>query len=552
MAKKVTKQKDIKPPPSMGSPIGVPIGISGWGQTPQRRRFYQGQSDSWLFETNPALVRPQLYRSLQAMRSRIPVIATYVLLFNSFISKAKFSLKPVEDGDIAAAETAEKLLWSRLESSWSRMLVKMASYRLLGFSTCEWVAEQDENGLWGLTDIFHLPQWTITSMNMDKREKVESFNQQAFGVQEAMIPRAKTFYLVEDGTVDSPYGRGVLAECAETGLELLNLTELEQRGNLSNLHRKPNVLAPLAELAEKRQNGELTEDQYQRMIAPLMQFIQNPDSGPDINMMFESQTYPAYREGGAVESPSNQRVWDLIYPQPVPTDLSGQNPIERKTTEIARMLGIEALLLGNNSTGSFALAEVQADLFAAGIDGVLRDIANEATRVLKILWVANEGRLHPEAEQHLAEKEAADKEKEDAKAERMQALNNGGDDKPGGKSDALSKAIDDAEAQRVEPERPGRAEPVNGDWSSLAPTVEADLAAFIDAGQMVELVQNIAGLGLTINPDSNMVRDILDRAGLDADGAFQSMEEQHADKLEEMEARGMNDGPPGGGFPPKE
>ena len=540
---------DLKPPPNMGGTFGMPLGVFMGAS----RRVFQGQ-ENWLVESNPALIRPQLYRTLQRMRELIPIVSTYTHIFNSFVGKARFSFKPVEDGDVASTETAEKLLWGDLQANWPKMLVKMAAYRLMGFSVVEWVAEADENGLWRLTDLVPIPPWTVQSMQLDKNQRVSGVHQNSWaGRGEVMIPRAKCFYLVDDSNVYNPYGRGVLADCAQVALDILQLQELEQKGNVSNLRRKPNILAPLADLAKQLKNEDITQDQYNNMIQPLRDFILSEDTGPDLNMILESMSYPAMREGGAVETPSALRIWDTIYPDPVPTDLSGQGPIERKTTELARMLGIEALLLGNNSTGSFALAEVQADLFAAGVDGVLRDIAAELTRVLKILWIVNEGRLHPEAERHLAEKEAAEREKENAKEERLKAINGGGGAKgdAGGEAkgaDKLSKAVEDSEARRVDPggERDG---PPNGDWGSLAPTVEADLAAFIDAGQMVELVRNIAGLGLTVNPDSNMVRDILDRAGLDADGAFQGLEEQHADQLEEMEARGFGEGPPDEGKP---
>ena len=553
--------EDLKPPPKMTSQIGSPIGVLSFGKP---RKVFQG-SEGWLVEENPALRRPQLWRTLKALRTKLPIISTYVQLYNAFVAKAKFSFKPQEDGDTASVETAERLLWGDLEANWPRILVKMAAYRLAGFSVCEWIAEPDANGLWRLTDIIHLPQWSIHSMEMDKREKVVLFEQQVYGsVKQPLIPRAKTFYLAETSTVDSPYGRGVLADCAETGLQLLNLLELEQRGNLSNLRRKPNILAPLADLMQQRAKGEITQEQYDQMIGPLREFILGEDSGPDLNLILESQTYPALREGGAVESPTAARVWETIYPQPVPTDLSGQAPIERKNNELARQLGIEALLLGSTSTGSFALAEVQAGLFYQSIDSVLSDIADELQRVLRILWVANEGKLHPEAEQHQMEKEAEEQEKENAKAERLAQINgkqgaNGGDDAK------LSKAIEDAAAVEVKPGDKGPGDrreealaagkPMEpADYAAMAPEVQSDLSAYLSAGDLVELASSIAGLGLTVNPDSNMVRDMLDRAGLDADGAFQGLEEQHADKMEEMEARGFGEGPPdgegGGGKPP--
>ena len=543
-----SKRADFRAPPGISSPYGSPLGATTFGGgRGGGRRWFQGQDD-WLLETNPALRRPQLYRSLKIMRERLPIIATYTAIFQSYCAKAKYSFKPQEDGDNASAETAERLLYGDMQANWPQLLIKMAAYRLMGFSVVEWIAEQGDDGLWRLTDAWHIPQWSVTSMELDRRERVTHFNQQGIGIaQEARIPRAKCFYLSEQANVDSPYGRGVLADCAEVGLQLLQLQELEHRGNLSNLRRKPNVLAPLADLNKQLADGAIKKEDYNRMVGELQAFIQNPDSGPDIDILWESQTYPALREGGAVESPSNQRVWDLVYPQPVPTDLSGQSPMERKTTEIARLLGIEALLLGTTSdTGSFALAEVQAGLFHQAIDSVLRDIADEKQRVLRILWTVNEGRLHPEAERHQQEKEQADLEAENAKAERLKAINGGGEGGKDKQSDPLSKAIDDVNARKSKPERP-RGEPAEpGDYASMAPDVQADLSTYISAGDLIEIVQNVAGLGLTVNPDSNMVRDILDRAGLDADGAFQGLEDAHLDRMEEMEARGIEEGPPNG------
>ena len=473
-------QKSLAPPPRKTRPLGRPFEFFNMGGS---RRMYQSY-EGFIVETNPALRKPQIYRTIRTMTDRIPIIATYVQLFNAFVGKAKFSFKAVKEGDEQSVEEANRIFYSEFEGHWPRSLTKMAAFKLNGFSVNEWVPKVSENGEgWVLKRFVNLPQWTIQDILFDPVEaEVDYFLQVQLnhGSIRQKIPRTRTAYLVEQGpNVDSPFGRGVLTNAAYIGLQILQLMELEQAGNIANLRRVPNLYAPYALIRQQVSTGQLTEEQGDELLKRFEEILTDPDSGPDIKTVLESQSYPINRPDGTT-MPSNERIWAVEYPPPVPVIESGKEPIERKTNAIARMLGIEALLLGQQGVGSFALAEVQASLWYQTLDSTLADIARELKSVLKHIWVWN------------------------------------------------GKSEDDV------------------------PDVEYDRASYLSPGDLIDLVNKLANLGMQVNPEGGLVQEILDKAGLSAEHAFLSPEEKLEEEVKRNEALGgeMEAGP-GGGFPPK-
>ena len=64
--------------------------------------------------------------------------------------------------------------------------------------------------------------------------------------------------------------------------------------------------------------------------------------------------------------------------------------IERLNRELARVLGVEQLLLGSGSTGSYALSKDKTSSFRLLVDGALQEIGKTVEKdLLETLWRLN-------------------------------------------------------------------------------------------------------------------------------------------------------------------
>jgi phage gp29-like protein len=98
-----------------------------------------------------------------------------------------------------------------------------------------------------------------------------------------------------------------------------------------------------------------------------------------------------YRASGENQSPASTYQWDveLLRGDNGPHD-SVAAAIERLNREMARILGVEQLLLGSDSKGSHALAQDKTQSFGLLVDSTLREIRELYERdFLDPLWELN-------------------------------------------------------------------------------------------------------------------------------------------------------------------
>jgi hypothetical protein len=112
--------------------------------------------------------------------------------------------------------------------------------------------------------------------------------------------------------------------------------------------------------------------------------------------MLDSSVYRSTDDGA---TPSGSKQYDL---EILKGDASGQQEIgaaiERKIRGIARILGVEFLLLGSDSKGSHALSESKTESFSLLVDSTLVELASATAKdVVGSLWELNgfEDELRP-------------------------------------------------------------------------------------------------------------------------------------------------------------
>lgn len=334
------------------------------------------------------LLGQRRWDEFEDMLRDVAIVSAGVRLFLNLISNAVWTVNPPEglSGNEEAvaqgyADQAYAALFD-MTSSWSQVVRKCAGFRLWGFSIMEWTAKRNEDGTIGFLDIEHRPQRTITRWIRDPGGTVEAVEQTISGRQPVVLPRTKIVYAVDDVLTDSPEGVGLFRHLYVTSERLRLFLELEEIGFTTDLRGIPIARAPLAEEAAKAEAAgppgsaarALAEAIRSAKLEPLRNFIRNHVRNKDQGMLLSSDTYQGRTNDGG-QTPSAVPKWALEL-------LNGESQsfeamaeaIKRMTAELAMILGVEHLLLGQDGAGSLALARSKVGTFYLTITSTLLDM----------------------------------------------------------------------------------------------------------------------------------------------------------------------------------
>ncbi len=202
------------------------------------------------------------------------------------------------------------------------------------------------------------------------------------------IPRQKLVYVVDDSLSDSPEGLGLLRHLVDSCERLKRFQQLEHFGFEGDLRGVPIGRAPLAELDNMVKSKKITKAKADELLKGLRDFIKNHIRNPSMGIMLDSTPY---KQTGENRTPSNTPQWDLGL-------LDGGNysleevaeAISRIQREIARILHVEHMMLGENSAGTRSLSSDKVAAFAQLVDSALTEIvAQMESDWLKPLWELN-------------------------------------------------------------------------------------------------------------------------------------------------------------------
>lgn len=329
-------------------------------------------------EKSADLQGQQRYVTYSNVLSNTSIVAAGTRYFLNLVSKAQWRAEPADDS-AQAREIAEMVedMMNDMTTPWHRVVRRAAMSRFYGFSVQEWTAKRRDDGLLGYLDIEPRPQRTIERWDLDVSGTVHGVVQRIPQTQEEVyIPRGKLVYMVDDTLDDSPEGMGLLRHLVETNKRLQRYMQLEGFGYETDLHGVPIARAPLDDLDKKVDSGELTDTDRTNLLTPLENFIKkhikDPANGP-LGLLLDSATYES-RDDAA--TPSSQRQWDLEL-----LSINGQSSleaiaaaIERLNRELARILGVEFLLLGGDGKGSLALARDKTQQFGLLVEATLLEL----------------------------------------------------------------------------------------------------------------------------------------------------------------------------------
>ena len=344
-------------------------------------------------EQNPLLFGRRRYVTFAETLANVSIVAAGARGFLNLISKPSWSFTPPEVGHNRKAEAKElaDLMGGIIEdmrTPWHRVVRRQALYRFYGFAVQEWTAKRRSDGRLGLLDIEARPQFTI------ERWDVSEVGTEVNGViqrspqthREIYIPRNRLMYSVDDTLNDSPEGLGLLRHLVEPTARLNEMLALEQIGFQTDLRGIPIASIPLTELIHQRNNGDITEKDFNDLVTPYSDFIRNHMRNRHSGMILDSSTYPDI-EG----NPGSTRKWmlDLLQgPSTGRPEIAAA--IQRINEEMARIMGVEHMLLGSSDAGSYALSSDKTNSFAMMIESVLRDLRDTVAQdIVDRVWSIN-------------------------------------------------------------------------------------------------------------------------------------------------------------------
>jgi len=331
------------------------------------------------------------YKTYSDIMCNVSIIAAGTRYFLNLISRAGWKVIPPDDTPASRelAERFEELIY-KMDTPWHRVVRRAAMYRYYGFSIQEWTACRCDDGVIGYQDISPRPQITIERWDVEQTGKVHGVVQRSPQTsQEIYLPRHKLVYMVDDSLNDSPEGLGIFRHLAEPAKRLMQYQLLEGYGYETDLRGIPIGRAPLAELQSKIESGALSPEQKSQTTEPIRTFIEKHIKNPELGLLLDSQVYKTEDEKG---TPGVTPLWNLEL-------LKGGNSqsseavakaIERLNRELARIMGVEHLLLGGDGKGSLALARDKTQNFGLIVHSTLNELAETFEKdLVNPIWEMN-------------------------------------------------------------------------------------------------------------------------------------------------------------------
>jgi hypothetical protein len=327
-------------------------------------------------EKDNTLSDQERYRTFSTVLANCSVAAAGVRYFLNLAAKAAWTFDPADHPDGQKyAELVEEMMIDDPVTSWARIVRRAAMYRFYGFSIQEWTARRRDDGLLTLMDVAPRSQATIERWDVLTDGTVQGVTQRnPQDQQETYLPRSKLLYLVDDSLSDSPEGLGLFRHIVGPARRLARYEQLEGFGFETDLRGVPVGRAPYAELRQMVKDGVITEADAKAAVAPLEKFVEKHVKNPELGLLIDSEVFATTDER---TSPSSQKKFDLSLLDGSQTSLPDMaKAIERINREIARVLGVESIILGDGDAGSHALSKDKTNQFSLTVDSTLDELAD--------------------------------------------------------------------------------------------------------------------------------------------------------------------------------
>lgn len=344
-------------------------------------------------EKDRKLTGRERFRTYDQILADTTIVASGVRYFLNLAAKTPWKVRPANDSEEAKtkADIVEKMV-KEMKTAWHRVIRQGAMHRMYGFATMEWTAEKvdDSRGTIRISHIENRSQWTIEQWDTDKSGRVHGVIQcppQDPGTR-IYLPRNKLVYLSDNSFSDDPRGVGILRHVVRPVRQLRDYERLEHQGYETDMRGIPIAKAPLTEIQNAVNSNLISEDDAEAIRKPMSDFVTNHIRGSDTGLLIDSSVYAGRGED---ETPIKAEKFSVDL-------LSGGSyghkeiaeAIERINREIARVLGVEQLLLGADSAGSLALSRDKSQAFFMVVNAALTELKTAfRSDILVPMWILN-------------------------------------------------------------------------------------------------------------------------------------------------------------------
>lgn len=341
-------------------------------------------------ERNQALTGTTKYITFSNVLANTAVVGAGVRYMLNLIAKAAWTVTPADDSAEAEehADFVDEVI-NGMRTPWARVVKRGAKYKFDGFNIQEWTAIRRDDGRLGLLDIESRPAHTVTRWDTDVYGNVRGVIQRSPQTQEEIyLPIEKLLYIVDDSLTDSPEGLGLFRHMVEPINRLKRYEQLEGYGFESDLRGVPVGRAPLTELREMVQNKLITQAESDQIVKPIRDFVSNAIKNPRLGMVIDSTPF---RDEGPNASPSSSQKWGVeLLRGGNTTQKEVAEAINRLNHEIARLIGVEHILLGADGRGTQALSQDKSHNFFLIIDSALSELSEAFEKnIIDRLWELN-------------------------------------------------------------------------------------------------------------------------------------------------------------------
>lgn len=330
--------------------------------------------------------RERRYRLYEDLLANVPIVSVGIRYYQHMISGANWKFVPAEgDSDYRFAELAREMLMRGTGRSWGNIIRQLAMFRPYGFSVLEWTYGR-RGGMYVYDGLDIRMQSTITRWDQDGRGRVKGVVQEVPNSgDEAYIPGWKIVHCVDDGLLDSPEGYGIFRHLVDPGRRLRRYIYLEGIGFETDLRGIPIAYAPLRKLYQMVQQHTMDQTTMDTLLQPLKVFLEGHERTTDLSIMLDSSPYTSG------DSLSPMREWELNLLSGSSTSFQeNAAAITRLNWEMARILGVEQIMLGSTAQGSYALSKDQTERSYQIVNDSLREIREAvADQLLSPIWIAN-------------------------------------------------------------------------------------------------------------------------------------------------------------------
>lgn len=334
------------------------------------------------FETNPKLLGRNLFVTFDNIIANAVIVGAAVRYFQSLVGGTSWSVAPRENsgpqGEKAAELVRVGLFEANMTLPWANVVKKASLFKYYGFSIHEWCMRRRKDGKIVFKDIEHRPQhtvdmWDIPDAGGPFRGVVQLVPTRP---EYFYVPRERMLYCVDNTLTDAPNGVGLLRHVCEHARRLERYEQLEGFGYEGDLRGMPVGRVPGSELEKIAATEGKEAGWVNQQTSAIHSLVRNHIKTPFQGIVLDSATYETSTLGAMSPTVTAVPKWAIDIVKGTSTGLSEINTvIERINREIARVLGMEFLLLGGDGKGSLALSRDKTSMFAAVLESTLAELS---------------------------------------------------------------------------------------------------------------------------------------------------------------------------------